>query len=79
VWRTRGFGNLFKGEWGGIVCVSFLTAIVLLGIGDGTLRPALRRVAEGSDGRAARRWAIIGFALTVVAIRMMTRAIYART
>lgn len=77
--RTRGFGNLFGGEWGGIVCASFLTAIVLLGIGDGAMRPALRRAAAGGEARSARRWAIIGFALTVLAIGMMTRAIYART
>ena len=77
--RTRGFESLFGGEWGGIVCASFLTAIVLLGIGDGALRPALRRVAAGGEGRPARRWAITGFALTALAIAMMTRAIYART
>jgi putative copper export protein len=53
VTRTRGFGQLFAGEWGGIICVSFLTAIVLLGIGDGALRPALRRLAAGGDARMA--------------------------
>ena len=75
--RTRGFANLFGGEWGGIVIASFVTAVALLGIGDGALRPALRRLAAGGDGAAARRWALAGFALTVLAIGMMTRALYA--
>ena len=50
-----------------------------LGIGDGALRPALRRLAAGGDGGAARRWALIGLVLTVLAIGMMTRALYAGT
>ena len=75
--RTRGFANLFGGEWGGIVIASFVTAVALLGIGDGALRPALRRLAAWGDGAAARRWALAGFALTMLAIGMMTRALYA--
>ena len=62
--------------WGD-ACASFAAAIALLGIGDGVLRPALRRLAAGEDGGTARRWALIGFALTVLAIGMMTRAYYA--
>jgi putative copper export protein len=77
VTRTRGFGNLFSGEWGGIICASILMAIVLLGIGDGALRPALRRLAADGDGRAAKRWAVAGFVITALAIGLMTRAIYA--
>ena len=75
--RTRGFGSLFGGEWGALIIASFVTAIALLGIGDGALRPALRRLAAGQEGGAARRWAFAGFALTVLAIGMMTRAYYA--
>jgi putative copper export protein len=76
--RTRGFGSLFGGEWGALVIASFVTAVALLGIGDGALRPALRRLAAGQeDGGTARRWALTGFALTVLAIGMMTRAYYA--
>ena len=75
--RTRGFANLFSGEWGALVIASFVMAIILLGIGDGAIRPALRRLGAGGDGTNARRWALAGFALTVLTIGMMTRALYA--
>lgn len=75
--RTRGLGNLFGGEWGALIILSFIAAVALLGIGDGALRPALRRLAEGEAGGKARRWAIIGFAITILTIGMMTRALYA--
>ena len=52
--RTRGFANLFSGEWGAIVIACFVIAIALLGIGDSGLRPALRSLAATGDGRAAR-------------------------
>jgi hypothetical protein len=53
-------------------------AVALLGIGDGALRPALRRLASGdvTVSVAARRWALIGFALTVIAVGVMTGAVY---
>ncbi len=75
--RTRRFASLFTGAWGGLVIASIVTAIALLGIGDGALRPALRRLAVTGDGAAARRWALAGFALTVLAIGLMTGAVYA--
>lgn len=74
--RTRGFGNPF-GEWGALIVASFVVAVALLGIGDSALRPALRRLASGGDGRAVRRWAFVGLALTVLVLAMMTRALYA--
>ncbi len=77
--RTRGFASLFSGEWGALVIASAVAAIVLLGIGDGALRPALRRLATGEDGGGARRWAFVGFALTILTVGMMTRALYAAT
>lgn len=77
IWRTRGYGNLFDGEWGMIVITSIVIATALMGIGDGALRPALRRVIETGDGSAARRWAFVGFGLTILAIGLMTRAVYA--
>lgn len=77
--RTRGYAHLFGSEWGSLVLACFIIAIALLGIGDGALRPALLRLAAGSGGRDARRWAYAGFALTVLAIGLMTRAVYART
>lgn len=76
--RTRGWGALTRGgEWGGIIITCIVIAIALLGIGDGGLRPALRRLAAGGDGRAARRFAWIGFGLTILAVGLMTRALYA--
>ena len=77
--RTRGFASLLRGEWGMIIIACIVIAIALLGIGDGALRPALRQLADGGDGRRARRFAYIGLALTVLAIGLMTRALYART
>jgi hypothetical protein len=61
---------------GVLIIASFVAAIALLGIGDGALRPALRRLAAGNADTGARRWALIGFALTVLTIGMMTRALY---
>ncbi len=85
---TRGVVSLFRGgEWGFLVIASFLAAIALFGIGDGALRPALVRLAagegDGGDGKGgrkmgkARRFAVIGFALTALTVGMMTRAVYA--
>jgi hypothetical protein len=76
--RTRGFATIINGgEWGGIIISCVIIAVALMGIGDGALRPALRRLAESGDSRPARRFAWIGFILTIVAIGLMTRAIYA--
>jgi putative copper export protein len=77
--RTRGFANLLRGEWGALVLACVVIAIVLLGIGDGALRPALQRLSASGDGRAARRYAMVGFVLSVVAIGLMTRALYANS
>ena len=77
--RTRGFASVPRGEWGAIIIACAVIAIALLGIGDGALRPALRRLAAGEDGRAARRYALIGLALTALAVGLMTRALYARS
>ncbi|CAN5828754.1 hypothetical protein BH10CHL1_BH10CHL1_15190 [soil metagenome] len=75
--RTRGFARITGGgEWGGIVVSGIVIAIALLGIGDGALRPALKQMAKGRT-RRAQRWAWIGFALTILAIGLMTRLIYA--
>ncbi len=77
--RSRGFDSLLRGEWGGIIIACFVIAVALLGIGDGALRPALRRVGETRDVRPARRLALLGFALSVVAVGLMTRALYVPT
>jgi putative copper export protein len=80
--RTRGFGSLLRGEWGLLVISSAVIAVVLLGIGDGALRPALRRMAQPGgafteEGRRAQRYAYIGLALTILAVGLMTRTLYA--
>jgi uncharacterized membrane protein len=76
--RTRGFAGLFSGgEWGGIIIVCIVIAVALLGLGDGALRPALKQLAKTGDGRRARRFAWLGFILTIIAIGLMTRALYA--
>jgi hypothetical protein len=74
--RTRGFDGL-QGEWGALIIACIVIAVALLGIGDGWLRPALRRMAEGQRDTGARRAAYVGLGLTVLAIGLMTRALYA--
>ena len=73
--RTNGFSDLFGSAWGSCILTAFVIAVALLGIGDGALRPAIRRMKTES-GTAARRWAIIGFALTVLAVGVMTAATF---
>lgn len=75
--RTRGFGSLLHGEWGAIVLLGLLIAVGLMGIGDGALRPGLRRLAATGDGTAAGRWAAVSALLSVAAVGLMTRALYA--
>lgn len=79
VTRTRGFDSLPRGEWGGIIIACIVIAVALLGVGDGALRPALRRLSETRDVRPAQRFALLGFALSVVAVGLMTRALYVPT
>lgn len=76
--RTRGFAAVIGGsEWGGIIIFCIVIAVALLGLSDGALRPALNHLAETGDGRRARRLAWLGFILTILAIGLMTRALYA--
>lgn len=81
IWRTRGYGFLLAGEWGGIVITSFVLAFALMGIGDSGMRPAIRRLDPGKPetAGAVRRWAMIGLGVAVLILFLMTRAIYART
>lgn len=76
--RTRGFNTILRGgEWGGIVLSCLVIAIILLGIGDGVLRPALKQSADAKGLRRAQRWAWLGFWLSILAAGLMTRTIYA--
>ncbi|MGI9059714.1 MAG: hypothetical protein ACR2H5_14160 [Ktedonobacteraceae bacterium] len=73
--RTNGFANLFGSAWGGLIITGFVITIVLLGIGDGALRPAILRSSKTGNA-PARRWAIAGFVLTVLAVGVMTGATF---
>ncbi|MGL4609392.1 MAG: hypothetical protein ACRCYY_06855 [Trueperaceae bacterium] len=76
--RTRGFQSVTAfGEWGIIIVSCIVIAVALLGIGDGALRPAIQKLKETGDGKAAQRFALIGLVLSVVAVGLMTRALYA--
>ena len=76
--RTRGFTTVFSGgEWGGIIVSCLVIAIMLLGIGDGVLRPALKATDKAGSLRRAQRWTWLALLLSVLAIGLMTRAIYA--
>jgi putative copper export protein len=82
IWRSRGYSSLLlAGEWGGIVISSFIVAIAMMGVGDSGLRPALRRLTPDDPATVGpvRRWAAVGLALGVLAVLLMTRAIYARS
>jgi putative copper export protein len=78
--RSRGYGFLLVGEWGGIVVGSIVLAIIMGAIGDAGLRPAIRRLGpDAPNGMAAvRRWALAGLIVGILAVLLMTRAIYAR-
>jgi putative copper export protein len=78
--RSRGYGFLLTGEWGGIVISSIVLAIVMGAIGDAGLRPAICRLDPDVPGSvlAVRRWALAGLIVGVLAVLLMTRAIYAR-
>ena len=73
--RTNCFGQLLGSAWGTLILVGIVIAVALLGIGDGTLRPAIRKSATLGNAQV-RRWAIIGFILTFLAIGVMTGATY---
>jgi hypothetical protein len=78
VTRTRGFQSVTSfGEWGMIIITCIVIAIALLGIGDGALRPAIQKLTQTGNAKAAQRFAFVGLVLTVVAIGLMTRALYA--
>ena len=79
--RSRGYGSLLSGEWGGIVISAIVLSIGLMALGDSGLRPALRRVDPGDPGSVApaRRWALAGLALAVAVLVLMARAPYARS
>jgi hypothetical protein len=73
--RTNGFANLFGSAWESFIITGIVIAMVFLGIGDGALRPAILRISKMGDA-PARRWAIIGFVLTVLAVGVMTGATF---
>lgn len=75
--RTRGFANVGRGEWGIIILVCIGIAVALLGIGDGALRPRLRKMVAGESAGSLQRMALIGFLLSALAVGLMTRALYA--
>lgn len=81
IWRSRGYSSLLLGEWGGIVISSFIVAFAMMGVGDSLLRPALRRLSPDDPASVGpvRRWAAVGLALGMLAVLLMTRAIYARS
>lgn len=76
---TRGYGAIAGGEWGGNLIIGIVIAIALMGLGDGALRPAIKRAGPTAlDAVAkARRFAMIGLVLSLIAIAIMTRMPYA--
>lgn len=76
--RSRGFASLKSaGEWGLLVGGCLGIAITLMGLGDGALRPALRQMPDPHSGRRARLLAGLSFLLLLLALGLMTRALYA--
>ncbi len=73
--RTNGFAHLFGSAWGSLIITGFVIAIALLGIGDGALRPAILRISKTGNA-PARNFAIAGFALSVLAVGVMTGATF---
>lgn len=60
-----------------LIINSIVIAVVLLGMGDSALRPALRRLIETGEETGLRGLAFFGLGLTLLAIGLMTRAVYA--
>lgn len=79
--RSRGYGFLLVGEWGAIIISSIVLAVIMGAIGDAGLRPAIRRLDREPPGGVAvvRRWALAGPVVGVLAVLLMTRAMYARS
>ena len=77
VGRTRGYAAFGQGEWGIIVATCLGIAIAVLGIGDGALKPALRRLSATGNARRATAWTLAGLGLLSVAYLLMTKALYA--
>lgn len=76
--RTRGFQSVTAlGEWGMIIVSCIVIAVALLGIGDGALRPAIQKLTQTGKASTAQRFAFIALGLSVLAIGLMTRALYA--
>jgi hypothetical protein len=76
--RTRGFQSVTAfGEWGLIIVTCIAIAVALLGIGDGALRPAIQKLTHTGTSKSAQRFAFIGLGLSVLAVGLMTRALYA--
>jgi hypothetical protein len=75
VTRTRGFASIGRGEWGIIIAVCMAIAVALLGIRDGALRP--RRMLAGEPAGSLGRIALVGLVLSIIAVGLMTRALYA--
>lgn len=73
--RTNGFNGLIGSAWGGCILAGIAIAITLLGIGDGVLRPAILQRSPSGLLRA-QRWAVVGFALTLIAVGLMTGATF---
>lgn len=77
IWRTRGYGQLGRGEWGLLILASIIISVLLLGMGDSALRPAIRRLPETGNRSTIRRLALTGLVLTILVFGLMTRALYA--
>jgi hypothetical protein len=75
--RDAGFLKKSLHLKGGIMWVGIALAVALLVLGDGGLRPALRQWAATGESRRARRWAWVGLLVAILAVGLMTRALYA--
>ena len=60
-----------------IILGRFISGAGIATIGDGLVRPALKQAANAGALRRAQRWAWVMLMLSILAIGLMTRAIYA--
>lgn len=72
---SRGFEQLFTSTWGVLVLAAMVLSVVLLGVGDGALRPALRRAEQATGAPeaagAARRFATAAFLIGIGILAVM--------
>ena len=79
IWRTRGFENVGRGEWGGLLLVSIVLTLAMMWLGGRRIGGLLRRADTLTPQEASRagRLTMMLVGTGVLVLAMMTRMLYA--